>query len=218
MPKVLPEYLELRKEQILDAAAACFARRGFHLTTMQDICKEADLSPGAVYRYFPGKEAIIEAMCEHGQNQNAEAMEQAFATNSTIEALNELIRLYFLELENLRDMKTCALTLELITEAPRSEHIRGWLTRSNQDVRSHLAQIVLQAQARGEINPALSPDSIARVMQAVYQGFITQKLVEPDTDPNGYAEVLRALFCGSFWLGTAQAEEVEPSSRAALRH
>ena len=47
MPKVLPEYLELRRQQILDAAAACFSRRGFHQTTMQDICTEAGLSPGA---------------------------------------------------------------------------------------------------------------------------------------------------------------------------
>ncbi|MGE0685263.1 MAG: TetR/AcrR family transcriptional regulator, partial [Dehalococcoidia bacterium] len=45
MPKVLPEYLELRRQQILDAAAACFTRAGFHQTTMQDICAESDLSP-----------------------------------------------------------------------------------------------------------------------------------------------------------------------------
>ena len=216
MPKVLPEYLELRRQQILDAAAACFARRGFHLTTMQDICKEAELSPGAVYRYFPSKESIIEAMCEHGQNENASAMEQALASGSTLQAFEELIRLYFLELENLRSMQTCAVTLELITEAPRSEHIREWLTRRNQEVRGYLAELVEVAQERGDIDPSLSADSVARVMQALYQGFITQKLVEPEIDVEGYTSVLRALFSGSFWRGDSSAEG-EPGS-SALRH
>ena len=80
MPKVLPEYLELRRQQILDAAATCFSRRGFHQTTMQDICREAELSPGAVYRYFPSKDAIIEGMCNRGQEQNAEALDEGLAS------------------------------------------------------------------------------------------------------------------------------------------
>ncbi|HIN34796.1 MAG TPA: TetR/AcrR family transcriptional regulator, partial [Dehalococcoidia bacterium] len=35
----------------------------FHQTNIQDICKEAELSPGAVYRYFPSKDHIIAATC-----------------------------------------------------------------------------------------------------------------------------------------------------------
>jgi AcrR family transcriptional regulator len=55
MPKVTEAHLEARRQQILDAALACFSRRGFHQSTMQDICQEAELSPGAVYRYFRSK-------------------------------------------------------------------------------------------------------------------------------------------------------------------
>ena len=54
MPKVTEAHLEARRQQILDAASACFSRQGFHQTTMQGICREVDLSPGAVYRYFAG--------------------------------------------------------------------------------------------------------------------------------------------------------------------
>ena len=61
MPKVPAQYLEARKNEIVDAAMACFLRRGFHQTTMKDICREAQLSPGAVYRYFRSKEDIINA-------------------------------------------------------------------------------------------------------------------------------------------------------------
>src|SRR2546426_7751892 len=51
MPKVTDAHLEARRQQILDAATECFARKGFHRSTMHDICQMAELSPGAVYRY-----------------------------------------------------------------------------------------------------------------------------------------------------------------------
>lgn len=48
-----------RREEILAAAKRCFSRSGFHGTSMQEICAEARMSPGSLYRYFPSKEAII---------------------------------------------------------------------------------------------------------------------------------------------------------------
>ena len=68
MPKVTEAHLEARHQQILNAAGACFSRQGFHQTSMQDICREAELSPGAVYRYFSSKEDIIAASCQACQH------------------------------------------------------------------------------------------------------------------------------------------------------
>ena len=48
----------------MKAAKVCFVRSGFQGTSMQQICAEAGMSPGALYRYFPSKEAIIKAICE----------------------------------------------------------------------------------------------------------------------------------------------------------
>ena len=62
MPRITEARKTERRDQVLQAAFVCFARRGFHQTTMQEICAEAGLSPGAVYGYFPGKDAIIEAL------------------------------------------------------------------------------------------------------------------------------------------------------------
>lgn len=62
MARVSQEHLDARRRQILDGAARCFARNGFHGTSMQDVFKEVGLSAGAVYRYFPGKEDIIAAI------------------------------------------------------------------------------------------------------------------------------------------------------------
>jgi AcrR family transcriptional regulator len=62
MPKVSEEHLAARRRQILDAALVCFSRGGFHQTSMQQIFEESGLSPGAVYRYFKGKEEIVQAI------------------------------------------------------------------------------------------------------------------------------------------------------------
>lgn len=48
-----------RREQILDAAEACFVRNGFHRTTMADLAREAAMSQGNFYRYFASKEDIV---------------------------------------------------------------------------------------------------------------------------------------------------------------
>lgn len=211
MPKVLPEYLELRRQQILDAAAACFSKRGFHPTTMQDICKEAELSPGAVYRYFPSKESIIQAMCERGGNRNADAIQQALRQGNTLDVMNHLIETFFLDLDTLHSHSECALNVELIAEAPRSEHVREWLIRNLNEARSMFEDLMRAGQAKGEIDPSLDPASIAQVMVALYHGFITQKLVDPEMDVPRYAQVMRSLFSGSFWCG-APAGEADPAA------
>ena len=48
---------ERRREEILDAAALAFAQRGFAGTEMQSIADAVGVSKGALYHYFPGKEA-----------------------------------------------------------------------------------------------------------------------------------------------------------------
>ena len=59
----MPKVSEARSQPLLDESRAYFAWQGFHQTSIQDICKEAELSLGAVYRYCPGKEHFIAATC-----------------------------------------------------------------------------------------------------------------------------------------------------------
>ncbi len=72
MPKVSEPHKVARRKQILDAAAACFAAHGLHRTSMRDICERAGLSPGAVYSYFVGKQAVIEALAAESARRAAE--------------------------------------------------------------------------------------------------------------------------------------------------
>lgn len=214
MPKVLPQYLELRRQQIVEAAAVCFSRRGFHQTTMQDICDEAELSPGAVYRYFRSKEEIIAGMGEYRQRDNITRLEQAMAKGSTLEVFEELLRVFFLNRDKEEFQQYCALTIEFLSEAPRSETIRRSLQETGGAVREAFVKLILESQARGEINPELDAVSVARTMIAMFQGFIVQKIIDPDLDVEGFTKVAGALYGGSFWTGAAEAA----APQGALEH
>ena len=200
MPKVRPEYLETRRREILDAAAACFARNGFHLSTMQDICLEAGLSPGAVYRYFPSKESIIEAMCERNMVEDAETILEAVDKDSAQEAFVELTRIFLLGVE---DHEGCAICIQLLAEAPRNATILESVRRGRTAVREALTDFVRKGQERGEFNRALDAEAVAHVMCSLYMGLILQLQAEPDIDLMSYARVVRSLFEGSF-AGDAQ--------------
>lgn len=51
------------RERIMDVADALFRRLGFAKTAVADIAGELDMSPANVYRFFPSKNAIVEAIC-----------------------------------------------------------------------------------------------------------------------------------------------------------
>src|SRR5438132_11532862 len=64
MPKLLETTRVARQARILRAAVACFARQGYYGTAMEEIAAEAGIAKGAVYVYFPSKEALFFALYE----------------------------------------------------------------------------------------------------------------------------------------------------------
>jgi AcrR family transcriptional regulator len=53
---------EMRQQQIMAAAEKVFSAKGFRGTTMEDIAREAELSPGALYTYFNKKDDLYASL------------------------------------------------------------------------------------------------------------------------------------------------------------
>jgi AcrR family transcriptional regulator len=66
---------EARPEEILAAALASFAERGFAATRLEDVAARAGISKGTLYLYFKGKEELFEAVVRATLVPNLERLE-----------------------------------------------------------------------------------------------------------------------------------------------
>jgi AcrR family transcriptional regulator len=64
VPKIAERARAARREQIIAAGLACFARSGYHTATMADVAAQARVSKGTPYLYFAGKEELFLALHE----------------------------------------------------------------------------------------------------------------------------------------------------------
>src|SRR3712207_1693066 len=112
---------EAQQHRILAAAMACFARSGFHKASMQDICAEAGMSAGNLYRYFRSKEAIIAAIAEAERVRNSALFELLERAEDPVLGLMELARRY---LRDMSERDAPMLCTEIIAEALRNPEIR----------------------------------------------------------------------------------------------
>src|SRR5258706_2042587 len=66
---------EDRRAQILDVAKSVFARRGYHVANVADICKAARIGRGTLYQYFENKRAVMLALMEEIETRVAAALD-----------------------------------------------------------------------------------------------------------------------------------------------
>jgi AcrR family transcriptional regulator len=70
---------DARPTELIEAALACFAERGFAATRLDDIAAKAGVSKGTVYLYFPSKEELFKAVIRETVLPNLERAETLLA-------------------------------------------------------------------------------------------------------------------------------------------
>jgi len=153
MAKAASARVEVRRDEILDAAIACFACNGFHQTTMVDIAAEAGPAAGAIYRYFTSKEDIIEASAQAPGRALAARFQAAERRASAIDALDELRGAYFGRV--VKPDAAVLLDLQLFSEALRTPRIRETVRTVWHDLLARLAEIVRRGYAHRGLRSAL---------------------------------------------------------------
>jgi AcrR family transcriptional regulator len=207
MPKVSAQYLESRKNEILDAAFACFRRRGFHKTTMKEICNEAQLSPGAIYRYFRSKKEIHAAAIDRNTAEWTDLIANMRSqAPSPGDALDAMVHYFFGRLGEPQFTTETRLDIETWPEVLRDEQLRAGVAR--QLAALLFVQLFREAEAEGYLKEGLDPEHLFNLVTALYQGLRLNMLFEPEAiDPGAIAETLVEVLRGP------KSSEPSPTTR-----
>jgi AcrR family transcriptional regulator len=194
MPKLKPEELESRRQEIIAAARACFLRSGFHHTTTDEICREASITPGGLYHYFGSKEELIAAVIENQattlQSRMRGLIHEAVDAES---AFRQVAQFFFQTMQDPDIDNVTRLEIEIWAETLRNPKLaakseKAWAMRLE-----WLEALVRRGVEDGVYDPeVVEPHALASLMVALFAGLRVGRLLwKDDFDFNG---AMRSLF------------------------
>ena len=153
-----------RPQEILDAALAVFAARGYRNTRLEDVGEAAGVTKGAIYHYFANKEDLllraIEQRSEEAFGRIEEILRDKTAPVST--RLRLVVRRWFGSVSKERLAVVTLLLQGIAHEAP--DAFRRWLAGGPVAATRLIATLVREGQARGEFRPDADADVAARML------------------------------------------------------
>lgn len=182
MPKISDQKRESRRQQILDAALACFSEDGFHQTGMADIVKRSGLSHGAVYLYFQSKDDLIEALADDRHRREAVLNSVVQGARDPFDGLRALIAVYAQWLTDPTGEARRRVGIHGWAEALRNRRVRASVVEGIDMPRAVIVTLIERAQHDGLFKRDVSADAIARILIATFQGFVLQKSWGQDFD------------------------------------
>jgi AcrR family transcriptional regulator len=157
-----------RREQILEAAMLCFAKRGFHQASMHDISAEAGISVGLIYRYFKNKEEVIAAIATEHKKHIADLLERAKQAPTLLEAMEILFTSHCGEQRSPQIIS--AFVVDLFAEASRNPRVAKILRNVVKSKADGVADLIARSPEGRRLAPWLDPHQIAEMIFAVNDG------------------------------------------------
>ncbi|MGO4378730.1 TetR/AcrR family transcriptional regulator [Pseudoduganella sp. RAF53_2] len=175
-----PERAATRRRQVLEAAAACFRRSGFHGASMSDISKTAGMSAGHIYNYFNSKDEIIIAFVEEDMERVSTMIRDLASRPDPLLALLEEVPLRVRE--NL-DPNHWLLPLEIYAEASRNPRIATVAQEADARARKEFRAILHKGRAlHGLLVDDRDIDGRMEAIISLFQGLQLRALQNPDLD------------------------------------
>jgi AcrR family transcriptional regulator len=168
-----------RRTEILAAAQRCFVRSGFHRASMQDICAEAGMSPGNLYRYFPSKEALIAGIAERDRAEVAQQFAGADLSRGLFAVLEGLAHHHFA----VRPDEQVALCTEIMAESRRDPEIARISAAFDADVKKWLLDLFRAGAERGDIPSDIDVEGVVTMLMIIADGVWWRRALDRNFDP-----------------------------------
>jgi AcrR family transcriptional regulator len=149
------------RQLLIDAAKGGFAEFGLNVS-LEEIARRAGVGIGTLYRHFPSREAVVEAVYRREVEQLAEAVPLLIETSAAGEALHQWMHLFVDYIATKR-----LIAPSLAAAAGRTSALHA---TSAQLITSALSTLVKRAVASGEVRKDIDPSDLLRALVGVSYG------------------------------------------------
>ena len=183
MPKIAAAARAARRDQIIAAGLACFARSGYHATTMADVAAQAGVSKGTPYLYFDSKQALFLALHEQwdcGAGQRADTAIAALpdrerqSPRAVLRAVAAAVAAHVLA-----EGQTCRVLMEARALAAHEPVIAAAVRAADARTHQQLQELFTAGVAAGEWPAGTDPALAARLFTAGMYGLMAQWHLAP---------------------------------------
>ncbi len=187
MPKIGEAARAARREQIIAAGLACFARSGYHAATMADVAAQAGVSKGTPYLYFDSKETLFLALheewdCGAGDRVNAAiAALPDDARRSPRAVLHAVAAAIAAHVQ--AESETCRVLMEARALAAYEPAIAAAVRAADERAHRQLEGLIAAGIRAGEWPQGTDPALAARLFTAGLYGLMAQWHLAPGTFP-----------------------------------
>src|SRR5437763_2690362 len=204
------------RDRIVEAAKSRFSHFGYGKTTMAEVASDCEMSPGNLYRFFPGKLDIAEAIATEDYERHLEHLRR-LAQASGRSARDRLHDLLFEELRRTyhkleKDPRALEMAQVIAHQRPQFAH---WMLANEREI---LVELIDEAELRGEFRPPGDKEEIAEMIQSATMKFRYPQLWSKLTLPKLERElegVLKLLIQGLCPLNYAETREQELARQTA---
>ncbi|HEY1962097.1 MAG TPA: TetR/AcrR family transcriptional regulator [Rhizomicrobium sp.] len=204
------------RDRIVEAAKCRFSHFGYGKTTMAEVASDCEMSPGNLYRFFPGKLDIAEAIARTDYEHHlAHLRKLALAPGKDArerlrDLLFEVLRRTYHKLE--KDPRALEMAQVISRERPQ---FANWMLANERKI---IVELMEEAERRGEPMPPLDKEESAEMIQAATMKFRYPQLWSKLTLPKLEREldgVLKLLIQGLCPLNYAETRERELARQSA---
>jgi AcrR family transcriptional regulator len=175
-----------RRRQILDAALAVFAQKGFNAANVSDVAARAGVSQGTIYWYFESKEELLTqallAFFEDFGQGTVGALEQCPTASAKIRALGHVMVDFVASAKGL-----FTLFLEYWASSPRYAESGQLWTDLLVQYKDLLVAIIEEGARNGEFRP-VDAEQLVWAMMAAYDGLAAYIMLMPGLDMAGISQ------------------------------
>ncbi|TDV46293.1 TetR/AcrR family transcriptional regulator [Actinophytocola oryzae] len=166
--------------RLLDAALDAFAERGFHGTSVEEVCERAGFSRGAFYSNYSSKTELLIALY-YRQSERVLAALDKYALPAARTADGDFATMVTETLTSVpHDRRWFLVNAEFALHAIRNPAAGASFAAARNKTRAIFAKHVTEVVEQMGLELTVSADDLARWLFALNEGGVTQAYVEPD--------------------------------------